>query len=564
MFAIILLIAFLFCFVLGRYLYIQVIWGNELRARAVDQWTRELPIIAERGTIKDRNGVTIVSNKTAYSVYVRPRLVDNPERVAEVMSDVFGYDRTKLYNKLKQKSVSEITIAKQISHEKIIELNGYSLKGVYYSKDSIRYYPYGDFLTQVLGIVSSDGRGQNGIEEFYNKYLAGENGEILYETDLLGIPLNGTAASYIPAVKGLDISLTIDVEIQQSAEQAMQIAYAVHMPKSAQCIVMDPSNGEILAMCIKPSYDLNSPPRDDIKRLNSLSRNLLVSDCYEPGSTFKILTASANIEEHYKGNERALSTEYVFNSSRTRTVGGRTIKCWRSHADGKHSNQHICEALSNSCNPCFVDMALALGKSKMYDYIEAFNYGKVTGVDYGGEAQGMVVPLSAVTEGDIARIGFGQTIAVTAIQLASATCAAINGGEYYTPHLLKAVYSEGRQIENIQPIMTNKTVSERTSKIMCEYLERVVSSGSGNQAYIEGYGVGGKTGTAQKYENGIIANGKYVSSFVGFFPSSDPKYLALIVIDEPTGQHYGSTVAAPYAKMIFEGIIKAKDVKPYS
>jgi len=543
---------------------VQVFWGKSLRAKAIDQWTRELPLSAERGLIKDRNGVVLVDNKTAYSIFVRPRSVDDASGVADALSELLELDREELFKKISDKTTSEYTVSRRCSAEVVDKLAERELKGVYYTKDNERFYPYGEFLTQVLGYVSVDGSGQSGLEKYYDKYLRGTDGEILYETDLLGIQLNDTVEKYLPATSGLDIVLTIDYTVQQLAEQAMDIAYRVHTPKRAECIVLDPSTGEILAMASKPSYDLNAVPRDDVAALNALSRNGLVVDSYEPGSTFKILTAAATIEEHLSGNKSALSLNHVFNPSRVRTVGGSKIKCWRTHEDGKHSNQTIKEALNNSCNPCFVDMALSLGKQTMYKYVQAFNYGSVTGIDFIGEAQGMVIPVSAVKEGDLARIGFGQAIAVTPLQLAAATASAVNGGFYYTPHLVKEIYDGNVLAERILPVVKNRTVSEQTSAIMARYLEGVVSEGSGKQAYIEGYGVGGKTGTAQKYENGVIAQGKYVSSFVGFFPYNDPKYLALIIVDEPVGQHYGSTVAAPYAKMIFEGIIREKDLKPLS
>ena len=244
-------------------------------------------------------------------------------------------------------------------------------------------------------------------------------------------------------------------------------------------------------------------------------------------------------------------------------MDGQRVKCWSDHANGKHSNETLADALNNSCNPVFVDIALALGKEKMYEYIEKFNYGSVTGVDFSGEAQGMVLPASAIQNVDLARIGFGQTIAVTALQLAAATSAAINGGYYYTPYFVSELYTSDHLVAEIRnPKLKNRVISEKASELLREMLEAVVRDGGGKQAYIEGYRVGGKTGTAQKYEDGHIAQGKYVSSFVGFFPANDPQYLALIVIDEPVGQYYGSTVAAPYGREIFEKIIQAKNIKP--
>ena len=281
-----------------------------------------------------------------------------------------------------------------------------------------------------------------------------------------------------------------------------------------------------------------------------------MSDIYEPGSTFKIITAAADLEEFRKGNPAAFSPQYVFPSSRTRSVDGTTIKCWSDHKNGKHSNQTLAEALNNSCNPCFVDIALSLGKETFYSYLSAFGFGKATGVDFSGEAVGMLIPEGSVRDCDLARIGFGQTIALSPLQLACAAASAVNGGYYYTPHILEEVFSDdGYVAVKTGKKLVARTVSEETSRLLSSMLEGVVRDGSGKHAYIEGYRVAGKTGTAQKYENGTIAQGKYVSSFVGYFPANEPRYLALIIVDEPQGSYYGSTVAAPCAKEIFEGII---------
>ena len=266
-----------------------------------------------------------------------------------------------------------------------------------------------------------------------------------------------------------------------------------------------------------------------------------------------------------KGNKNAFSLDYIFNSNRYRIVDGKKIKCWSTHAGGKHSNENLSDALNNSCNPCFVDIALSLGREKMYEYINAFGYGQCTGVDFQGEAIGMVVPESAVKSGDLARIGFGQTIAVTPIQLACATQAAVNGGFYYEPYFVSEISDKNGMIaEIVNEKLKRRVISEEASRILAGYLEGVVENGSGKQAYIEGYKIGGKTGTAQKYENGVISQGKYVMSFVGFFPSNKPEYLALVIVDEPVGGQYGSTVAAPLAKEIFQGIINCKNISKYN
>lgn len=565
LFAVLLAIAFLFLLIFSRFFYIQILWSDKLKALASDQWTREIPVVAERGNITDRNGTVLAGNVTSYSVFARPNAVSDKMRAAEILSSVFSLDKDEFYTKLASSSVSELTVAKHVDKSKVEELEQYSLTGIYYARDNTRTYPYADLLCQVLGFTSTDNSGLTGLEKYYDKYLAGTSGKVLYETDLVGKELEEGTMYYVPATDGLNVKTTIDYEIQAIAESAMANAYETYSPASAQCVVLDPSTFEVLAMVNYPGYDLNNVPRDDSELLNALSRNNLVSDIYEPGSTFKIVTAAVNVEEYLKGNSNAFSLNYVFNSSRTRTVDGTTIKCWSNHANGKHSNQTLAEALNNSCNPCFVDIALSIGKDTFYDYLGKFNFGKSTGLDFTGEAQGMLLPVSTVRDCDLARIGFGQTIAVSALQLACAGAAAVNGGYYYQPSLVKEIYSNDNNIREVfTPVLKNRTISEEASRIVASLLEGVVADGSGSKAYIEGYRVGGKTGTAQKYENGVIASGKYVSSFLGFFPANDPQYLTLIIVDEPQGAYYGSVVAAPYAKTIFQGIIDVKGLAPFA
>lgn len=554
---------FLFLFVLGRLFYIQVIWGEDLQKKAIDQWTREIPVIASRGKITDTNGVVLADNDDTYTIFVRKSAISDAPSLARTLAEYLQMDSEYLLSRLTKTISSEITIKKQVKKEVVAKLLDLNLSGVYYSRDNSRVYPYNQFLSSVLGFTSTDGKGQSGLELYYDKYLAGLDGEILYETDIVGVEINNGKASYIPATDGLNLKLTIDYNVQQLCETAMREAMEIHKAKSAQIIVMDPSSGAIRGLCVMPSFNLNEVPRDDLASLNKLSRNGLICDLYEPGSTFKVLTAAANIEEYLNGNKNAFSIEHIYNSSRYRYIDGQKVKCWNDHKNGKHSCLTLQGGLNNSCNPIFVDIAMSLGKETMYKYIDLFNYGSTTGVDFGGETQGMILPVSAVQNVDLARIGFGQTIAVSGLQLASATCAAINGGKYYTPYLVSEIYANNGIIcQKITSQLKRKVISEKASNILNQMLEEVVSQGSGKQAYIEGYGVAGKTGTAQKYENGVIAQGKYVSSFVGYFPASNPKYLALVIIDEPVGQYYGSTVAAPYAKQVFEGIIDVYDLKP--
>lgn len=549
---------------MARFLYVQTSWGSELKLRASDQWNREIPVIATRGNVLDRNGVILAGSLTTYSVFLRPSAVKNAEQTAAVLSEIFNLDANTLLEKIKVGRISEITLARQVSKELIEKLVSFNLPGVYFSRDNSRSYTYGDALCQVLGFTASDGLGIAGVEKYYDNVLSGENGEIVYSTDIVGIERKNSTVIYREASAGDNVRLTIDIDIQLAAEEAMKSVYVSSGAKAVSCVVLNPQNFDILAMVNYPSYDLNDVPRDDKETLNALTRNGLVSDIYEPGSTFKVVTAAANIEEYLKGSKKAFSNSYVFNSSRTRTVDGTKIKCWSDHSNGKHTNQTLATALNNSCNPCFTDIALSLGSETFYSYLQAFGFGNVTGLDFTGEALGMLVPQTVVRDCDLARIGFGQTVAVTGIQLACAVAAAVNGGNYYVPHLLKSVDSaNGKTVAENTPVLKNKVISSKASGILAEMLEGVVKDGSGKHAYIEGYKVGGKTGTAQKYEDGHVAQGKYVSSFTGFFPSNNPQYLALIVVDEPQGVYYGSTVAAPVAKQIFEDIISIKNIKPY-
>ncbi|MBE7077354.1 MAG: stage V sporulation protein D [Clostridiales bacterium] len=531
--------------------------------RALDQWTREIPIVAQRGKITDRNGVVLADNSTAYTVFARSNAVKDVEKTAALLSQSLGLQEKTVYEKLTRKKASEVTVAKKVGKAEISKLSDLSLDGIYYSRDNIRYYPKGDALCQVVGFTSSDSVGTTGIEKYYEEYLAGKRGELLYETDLVGIEIENSVATYLPAENGYNVELTIDYGIQELAESALERAAKTYSPASAECIVLDVNTFEVLALANYPSYDLNEVPRNDTELLNSLTRNRLVCDVYEPGSTFKIITSAANIEEHLQGNPKAFSTNYVFPSARTRSVDGTTVKCWSNHANGKHCNQTLSDALNTSCNPCFTDIALSLGTQTFYEYLSAFGFGKKTGIDYGGEAYGLLLNEKIVRGCDLARIGFGQTVAVTGIQLACAAASAVNGGYYYAPRLVKRIYADdGYVVKATEPVLKNRTISERASEILVDMLEGVVSKGSGKKAYLEGYGVGGKTGTAQKYEDGRIAVGKYVSSFVGFFPAHAPKYLALVIVDEPQGAYYGSVVASPVAKEIFEGIISLKNIQP--
>ncbi len=556
---------FLFLVIFLRLAYIQVIWGKELQAKAGNQWQRDLPIKAYRGDITDTNGNLIATTETGYGVYARPKSVVDAESCAKALAEILDMDYAKLLEKLTKKGVSEVTIKRQIDSAQASEIRSRNLHGVYLAAEGLRSYVYGDFLSQVLGFVSYDGVGQTGLEAYYDKYLQGINGELLTETDLVGSELADGSMSYVPAINGLTVTLTIDAVIQTIVENVLQLAMYQQKPQAARCIVLDVTTGEILAMASKPSVDLNNLPRDNLEYLMKYSKNTLLTDVYEPGSTFKVLTAAACLEEYRRGNPKAFSAEHIFgNSSGIRIIDGSKISCWTKHANGKHSNQNLSDALNNSCNPIFTDIALSLGKSTMYEYLDKFGYGSVTGIDFSGEQAGILVPKTSVTNGDLARIGFGQTIAVTALQLCMATASAVNGGLLMQPYLVKEISdpTTGKVVKRFSPTVVNRTVSAETSAQIASMLKRVVDEGGGKNAKIEGYQVGGKTGTAQKFVDGALATGKYVSSFIGFFPASSPKYLALMIVDEPEGQSYGSIVAAPYAALVFQEIINYKNISP--
>ena len=560
--SVVLAITFIFFIIAARLFYVQVIWGRELVMRASDQWNREIPVVAARWLIYDRNGTVIAGNTQSYAVFARPNAVGDKAYAAAMLAPLLGQDEGAILKKLHKSGVSEVTLARQTCRAAVEGIISLGIDGIYYSPDTSRSYAYGDALCQVLGFTSSDGLGLSGIEKVYNDVLSGTDGSILYSSDIVGNLTDGTDIVYREAVDGDGIMLTIDIDIQLVAEQAVRRVCLSSGAESASCIVLDPNSFEVLAMVNYPSYDLNDIPRDEPEVLNSLSRNTIVCDIYEPGSTFKVVTAAANLQEYLNGNPAAFSPTYIFNGSRTRSVDGTTIRCWSDHANGKHSSQTLALALNNSCNPCFTDIALALGTDVFYDYLTLFGLGNVTGIDFAGEALGMLVPQSLVRDCDLARIGFGQTVAVTGLQLACAVASAVNGGKYYVPSLARGVVSKEGSVEELSPVLKNTTISERASAMLREMLEGVVAEGSGKNAYIEGYRVAGKTGTAQKYENGAVAQGKYVSSFVGFFPANEPRYLALVIVDEPQGAYYGSVVAAPVAAEIFNGIISVKNIPP--
>ncbi len=538
----------------GRLFYIQIIDGKELKIKAAEQWYRDLPLKAERGKILDRNGNVLADSRDVFTLYARPNAVKNKEEAARVISDTLelGYDS--VLEKLSS-SVGEVTIKRKIDAQTAYSLRERNVAGLYYTLDTKRNYPYGTSLSQILGFTNIDNVGQSGLESYYDKYLTGVDGFAYTPTDIAGREIPGGATRYVPGVAGCDLTLSIDLNIQRFAESAVTAAATEFSAKSASMIVMDVNTGGILAMAKNPSFDLNDPPRNDLDLLNSLSRNTMIVDMYEPGSTFKIFTTAAALEAG------VVNDNDTFYCAGSRTVDGQRIRCWRSIG---HGSQHIAEGVKNSCNCVFMDLASRLGTSRFYDALHKFGLGKKTGVDFAGESGGMLMNESAVKPVDLARIGFGQAVAVTPLQLITGVCSVVNGGTLYKPYLVSSVDSyDGKNLATRLPEAVGRTVSEATSAKMREYLVGVVANGGGSKAGVAGYAIGGKTGTAQKYVNGAIAQGKYVSSFIGFAPANDPKYAVLMIVDEPQGyMYYGSLVAAPYAGRTFAKIFDYTGLKP--
>ncbi|MGN0796978.1 MAG: penicillin-binding protein [Christensenellales bacterium] len=552
--ATLLLVVFCFIGLAARLFYVQIIEGGSLKVKAFSQWTRDLPMRADRGEIVDCNGVVLAESNTVYTLYARPNELKDIKTLAVKLSSIIDVDSEKLYQKLSKKGVSEITVAKQLTRNQMIELISLDVDGLYLTADSERRYPLGNFLTQLLGFTNVDGVGQSGIEQYYDQYLKGVDGATYTPTDLVGKKLVGGVTYYQDGVKGMRVQLSIDSNIQSFAQRATVQAQLKYQSKSASCIVMSAKTGQVKAISVSPTYDLNDIPRDDMELLLQGSRNTIITDVYEPGSTFKILTSAIGIEQN------KIKNSYYCGGSAT--VDGQRIKCWRSIG---HGSQNFEEGIKNSCNCVFMDIALSVGSEKMYQYFDAFGLGQKTGIDQNGEAKGLLIDRAKVKNVDLARIGFGQAVAVTPIQLATAVCSVVNGGYLYTPTVVDSIVDEGGRVAyKVNPTPKNRTVSEQTCQTLKQYLYKVVEEGSGKNARVAGYNVGGKTGTAQKYENGAIARGKYISSFIGFADVGDDTLVCLMLVDEPQGYvYYGSIVAAPYVGAIFADIFAYKGIAPH-
>ena len=539
--------------VLVRIISLTVIQGEELTARGVKQWTQEGKVEARRGSIVDRNGETLALSTTAYIVSVNPKRVDDDQAFADEAAKLLSLDHATLLRRLQNKNYASVQLKRQVSRETVDKIRtlcaqneekAHLLRGLSYSEDTRRVYIKGAYLSQVLGLTNVDSVGQSGLERQYETVLHGADGELLTEVDRNARLLPDGKTSYIAPVPGNTLKLTIDASIQSFAERAMRECIAVNNAKAVSCIVMDVNTGGILAMCMKPDYDPNDPPRNDIETLNELMRITLISDAYEPGSTFKSLTCAAALDA------KLTTVNEGFNCTGSIKVDGDTIRCWKN----SHGHQTLAEALQNSCNPVFVNLALRLGTQRMYQYMRAFGLGVKTGIDLPGENAGIVINSRYVKNVDLARIGFGQSVAVTPIQLITAFSSVVNGGRLMKPYIVDAVLDEeGNVVQRTAVQVVSNPISAETSETMRGLLEQVVSEGGGKNAYIEGYRVGGKTGTAQVYIDGKVSRDVHIGSFIGFAPADQPRFAILVIVDAAdVPVDYGGTTAAPFARMVIE------------
>ncbi|KMY53534.1 stage V sporulation protein D [Bacillus sp. FJAT-27231] len=536
--------------------YVQFALGDDLTDKAQDLWSRNIPFEPERGKIVDRNGVALAENKSAPTVYVVPRQIEDPEEAAKKLASVLNITEKKAYLHLTKKSSIERIHpeGRKISFEKAEEVRRLGIKGVYIAEDSKRHYPFGKSLAHVLGFAGIDNQGLMGLEAFYDKELSGAKGSMRFFSDAKGKRMPQMPDGYAAPVDGLDLKLTIDSNIQTIVERELDIAEAKYEPDGAITIAMNPNNGEILAMASRPSFN---PEQFQKVSPEIYNRNLPIWSTYEPGSTFKIITLAAALEEKkvdlYKDH---------FHDSGAVEVGGARLRCWKK---GGHGHQSFLEVVENSCNPGFVELGERLGKKKLFEYIRDFGFGQKTGIDLQGEGKGILFNMDRVGPVEQATTAFGQGVAVTPIQQAAAVSAAVNGGILYQPYVAKELIdpTTGEVVKRKAPVAKRRVISAETSEKIRFALESVVARGTGRNAFIEGYRVGGKTGTAQKAKDGRYLENNHIVSFIGVAPADNPQIVVYTAIDNPKGTiQFGGTVAAPIVGKIMEDSLQVLDVKP--
>lgn len=550
---------------LGRLVFLMIFEAEYYQEKAEALHEREREIKAARGEIIDCNGVVLATNETVCTISVIYSQIEDKERVIQVLSEELGMDEDVIREKVEKVSSME-TIKSNVSKDIGDIIREYNLEGVKVDEDYKRYYPYGDLASKVLGFTGSDNQGIIGLEVEYEEYLKGINGTILTMTDATGVDLDGYAENRIEPIDGSTLQISLDYNIQSYVQQVAETVMVEKEAESVEIIVMNPQNGEIMAMVNVPEFDLNDPfslteeflstqleegesaenltTEEEQVLLNQMWRNNCISDTYEPGSTFKIITAAAALEEGL------VSLNETFTCTGYRVVDGVSISC---HKDGGHGTQTFIEAIQNSCNPVFIEIGLRLGVNTFYSYYEKLGLLSLTNIDLPGEAATIMHAEENIQSIELATMAFGQSFQVTPIQMATTVSSIINGGTRITPHLGMNILDEnGDVVYELTYDTENNIISEETSETMNMLLESVVSEGSGSNAYIEGYSIGGKTATSQTLPRSANV---YISSFIGYAPADNPQVLVIALVKDPQGTYYGSTVVAPVVQEIFENIL---------
>lgn len=572
-------IVVVFFILILRLSYIMIVKRDEYSSRAEEQWTSEVSIDARRGRILDRNGVELAVSANVYRVdfdlnSVRQYLKNNSLTNADIagkIADAVGMEENKVMEKLETKLASganagSATLIRRIEKESADKVNNLNIDGVIVSPDTKRYYPKGEFLAHVLGSTNVDGQGLTGVELQYNEYLSGVPGVRISEIERNEENLSYTISNFTEPIDGKDVTLTTDSKIQAITEKVAEKGLVDNQAKRVSIMVMNPNNGEILAMVNKPDFDPNNAfdgfedfsGETDGEKLQKMWRNSLVNDTFEPGSIFKVVTMVTALEEGIA------SESDTFECGGSLQVGSHTIKCWKTSG---HGSQILPQILQNSCNVGFMKLGEKIGKETLNEYIKKLGFGKTTGIDLPGEASGIVKKTESITESDLATISFGQTNTVTAIQYMQAFNALANGGSLIQPHILKEVShydNTGTKIvdETFEPVISKNVLSAKSTATLRDYLERTVNEGGSNKSYIEGYHIGGKTGTAQKVNSvtGGYESGKYISSMAAMAPIDSPEITAFISIDEPSnGAYYAGVVTAPLMKILLTDILNYMD-----